>query len=223
MQILFGIILPLRIYKRKLGNVLASKEYSPSSWPQRVLVAVLAGVATALAIYMGLYQWKLIPNAWDPVFGDGTEKVLVSDISHEITRWVRLPDAVFGALAFLSDIVFAIAGCRERWIYRPWLVILFGLDVIPIGCVSLILVALQGMAVGHWCFFCIITATISTVLVFLAYSEVYCTFVYLHEIWKRTKNFSTVWNAFWGVPCEVSLEAKEAVLQRQRKSYVGKN
>jgi uncharacterized membrane protein len=194
------------------------QKYNPSSWGQRNCVAFLALIATALALYMGLYQWKLISHVWDPVFKDGTMKVLDSDVSHKITDWIRLPDAIFGALAYLSDIIFTWAGSTNRWKDRPWLVFIFGLDIIPIGCVSLILVALQGLAVGHWCFPCIVSAVISLILVFLAYGEVAASIRYVLEIWKRTKSITTAWYAFCGYPCEVSNEAAEAVLQRITKN-----
>ncbi len=200
----------------------SSASYNPSSWNQRVLVAILAFIATLLATYMGLYEWKLIPSVWDPVFGDGTQKVLDSHVSHGITNWVLLPDAIFGALAYFSDIVFALAGSVQRWKDRPWLVILFGIDVIPIGCVSLILVALQGLAVGHWCFPCMITASISTILVFLAYGEVDAGIRFLHEIWKRSKDWKMVWNALWGTDTPFSKEAADIIIQRKSR-YVAKN
>lgn len=194
---------------------------SPSSWGQRALVALLAAVAFFIALYMGLYQWRLIPDAWDPVFFT-TKNVLDSDLSHQITYWIGIPDAIFGALAYLSDVVYAMAGSKRRWHDRPWLVILFGLDVIPLGGASAILVVAQGTIVGSWCFLCLITAAISISLIFLVYSEVAASCEYLFEIWKRTKDREVLWDAFWGKPCRCSNEAVHAVIMRRRK-YVGKN
>ena len=193
---------------------------NPSAWPYRVVVALLALIATGIATYMGLYQWHIIDHVWDPLFGHGTEKVLISDVSHQITRWIRLPDAIFGALAYLGDIIFALAGSSRRWYDRPWLVILFGLDVIPVGCVAVILVVLQGVAVGYWCFLCLITALFSLSMVFFAYSEVLASLIYLKEIWKKTKDTKAVWKAFWGTPVKHSLNAAE---QTMEKMYVAKD
>ncbi len=195
-------------------------EYNPSSWPQRIRIAAIAMVAAFIALYLGLYQWKVIPTVWDPVFGDGTQKVLTSPLSHQLTSYIRLPDAVLGVFAYLSDAVFAMAGSERRWQDRPWLVIFFGIDVIPLGLVSILLVLSQGLIVKSWCFLCLVTASISLTLVFLAIDEVLMSCVYLFEIKKRS-DWKTVWWTFWGYLSEVALEAGEAALKRRGKNNVG--
>lgn len=191
--------------------------YNPSSWPQRIIIAAIAAFATCIAIYLSLYQWQAIPFVWDPVFGDGTKNVLTSPLSHQFTKWIRIPDASLGVFAYFSDIVFAMAGSKQRWIDRPWLVILFGICVIPVGCVSITLVVLQGLVVKSWCFLCLITATTSLVLIFLSYIEVIATLRYLHQLLKLT-DWGTTWWALWGYPCEQTMEAANRV-----KEHVGKN
>lgn len=205
---------------RTILNSLGCGSTNPSCWGPRIWVAVLASIATLIALYMGLYQWHLIPSVWDPVFGDGTKNVLLSDVSHEITRWVRLPDSVFGALAYLGDVVFALAGSSRRWVDRPWLVMIFALDIIPLGSVSLILVILQGTVVGYWCFLCLVSALISFILIFFVYSEVWASLKYLQEVWKETKDFKAVWRVFWGTPVSCSSRAVERVT---RSFYVAKD
>jgi uncharacterized membrane protein len=167
----------------------------------------MAAVACLIAIYMALYQWRLIGGVWDPVFGAQSQQVLDSEVSHQITRWIRIPDATLGALAYLGDILFGLAGCTRRWQYRPWLVVLFGLDVIPLGIVSAVLVVLQGVVVGAWCFPCLVTASISLVLVVLAYDEVWSSLRYLHRVWQLGRSRSMVWDTFWGRPSAVAYEA----------------
>lgn len=181
-------------------------KYNPSSWSQRIKVALLAFLAFIIAIYLGLYQWGLINTIWDPIFGEQTARVLTSDVSHELTAWIRVPDAILGAWAYLGDFIFALAGCTRRWQFRPWLVILFGLDVIPLGIVSAILIFLQGTVVGNWCFLCIITAIISLILVVLAYDEVYTSLIYLYRVWKKTGSLRLLWKTFCGTPSEVANE-----------------
>lgn len=196
-------------------------DYNPSSWNQRVRIGLIALVAAFIALYLGLYQWRVIGSVWDPVFGDGTKNVLDSDLSHQFTSWIRVPDAILGVFAYLSDAIFAIAGSERRWQDRPWLVILFGIDVIPLGIVSIILVILQGIAVKFWCFLCLMTAAISLILILMAYDEVITSCIYLYEIKKRG-HWKTVWWAFWGYPSVEALEAGEAALQK-RSNRVGKN
>lgn len=187
-------------------------DYNPSAWSQRIPICVIAALGFLIATYMGLYQWGLIAGVWDPVFGKGTENVLTSDLSHRMHRWFRVPDAVFGAIAYLGDAIFGLAGSTRRWQYRPWMVVIFGIDVIPLGIVSAILVVAQGAVVGSWCFLCLVTAVISLILVAMAYDEVYSCLVYLKRVWQRSRSAGTLWNTFWGRP---SIEAAEAAEVRE--------
>jgi hypothetical protein len=174
--------------------------YNPSAWRQRIPICLLAMVAFVMATYMGLYQWRLVSSAWDPVFGEQTARVLDSDVSEKLRRWFIIPDAIFGAIAYLGDAIFGLAGSTRRWQYRPWLVLLFGFDVIPLGIVSAVLVVLQGTVVGSWCLLCLITAAISLVLVYLAYDEVWSCLKYLHRVWRETQDRRILWATFWGRP-----------------------
>ena len=156
-------------------------------------------VAFFIASYMGLYQWRLIDSAWDPIFDDQTAKVLDSNVSERMRRWFLVPDAIFGAVAYLGDAIFGLAGSTRRWQYRPWMVIIFGIDVIPLGIVSVILVILQGTVVGSWCFLCLVTALISLILIYMAYDEVWSCLLYLHRVWKETHDKRVMWKTFWGI------------------------
>lgn len=182
-------------------------DYNPSAWRARVPIVVLALIGFGIAFYMGLYQWGVLPTVWDPVFGRQTANVLTSDLSHRMYSWFRVPDAAFGALAYLGDAIFGLAGSTRRWQYRPWMVILFGIDVIPLGIVSAVLVALQGLVVGSWCFLCLVTAVISLILVGMAYDEVWSCLLYLRRVWERTQSRRVVWNTFWGRPSRAADEA----------------
>ena len=98
-------------------NLMASPkpyDYNPSAWNQRIPIALIALAGFVISVYMGLFQWKLIGSAWDPLFGNQTELVLTSDVSHRISRWVRVPDAILGATAYLGDVLFALAGSTRR-------------------------------------------------------------------------------------------------------------
>lgn len=187
-------------------------DYNPSSWSQRIPLCVLAGVAFVISAYMALYQWRLIDSAWDPFFGEQTQRVLDSDVSHRMMGWFGMPDAALGAIAYLGDVVFGLAGSTRRWQYRPWLVVLFGIDVIPLGGVSALLVFIQFTVLGEWCFLCLVTAVISLILVYWAYDEVWSSLLYLRRVWQRTRSWSTLWRVFWGrydaAGAAVALEAR---------------
>lgn len=183
--------------------------YNPSSWEQRIPICVLAMVAFFIATYMGLYQWRFVASAWDPLFGSQTESVLDSDVSERMRRWLLVPDAILGAIAYLGDAIFGLAGSTRRWQYRPWLVIIFGIDVIPLGIVSAVLVVLQGTVVGAWCFLCLVTAVISLVLVYMAFDEVWSCLLYLHEVWRESRELKLLWLTFCGFRTEVGDKVAE--------------
>jgi uncharacterized membrane protein len=183
---------------------------NPSSWSQRWPIAALAGLGTVIATYMALFQWGLVDTVWDPVFGKGTERVLASEESHRMYGLLKVPDAAFGAWGYLSEAVLTLVGSTRRWQFRPWLVMIFGLDVIPLGIVSAVLVVVQGVSIGSWCFLCLVTAVISLVLVGLAYDEVWASISYLRRVWRRTHDRQLLWDAFCGRPSEEALAAAEA-------------
>jgi uncharacterized membrane protein len=170
-----------------------------SSWAQRLPIVGLALLACGISIYLALYQWGLIDSVWDPFFGDGSEKVLDSKTSEDMRKLIGIPDAALGAIGYFSEVVFGLAGCTRRWQFRPWLVLLFGLDVIPLGIVSVILVIAQGVIVKSWCTLCLATAVISLVLVFLAYDEVWASIKFLRRTWTHTRDPKIFWRTFWGI------------------------
>lgn len=170
--------------------------WNPSGWNQRVPIAILGFIAAAISSYLALFQWGIISTVWDPFFGDQTIRVIDSSTSHTMYRWIGIPDAALGALAYFGDAIFGIAGSTRRWQFRPWLVILFGIDVIPLGIVSAILVLTQGFVIGSWCTLCLVTAIISLVLVVMAYDEVWASLLYLRFIYKNHR--SMFWDVLWG-------------------------
>ncbi|MBW3600851.1 MAG: vitamin K epoxide reductase [Planctomycetes bacterium] len=196
--------------------------YNPSAWRQRIPICVLAMVAAGMAGHMALYQWKIIPYAWDPIFGEQTEKVLTSSVARRMDHWFGIPDAALGALAYFGDAIFGLAGSTRRWQYRPWMVIVFGIDVIPLGIVSAILVFCQAFIVGQWCFLCLVTAVISLILVYMAYDEVWASCVFLWKVWHRSHSTRVFWRTFWGKPTEEGHRIAEEMVAAAREKTQAK-
>ena len=188
-------------------------DYNPAAWSQRIPICLLAAVAFLISTYLALYQWRLVDRVWDPVFGDQTQRVLDSDVAKRMDRWIGIPDASLGALAYLGDAIFGLAGSTRRWQFRPWMVVLFGIDVIPLGIVSAILVVLQGAVVGSWCFLCLVTAVISLILVYMAFDEVYVSLKYLWRVRQLSNSWGEVWKAFLGYPTRIAMEAGDQMVQ----------
>lgn len=183
---------------------------NPSAMSQRIPIAILALFAAAISVYLAAFQWGWVDSVWDPLFGDGSETVLSSAESERMYRWIGIPDAALGAWAYLTEVILALAGSERRWQFRPWLVLLFGLDVIPLGLVSVVLVVVQGVSVGAWCFLCLVTAAASLAMIPLAADEVWGAMRYLWVVWKRSRDLGTVWEAFLGRPSEEAVAAAEA-------------
>lgn len=180
--------------------------WNPSAWKQRVPIAILGFIAAAISTYLALFQWGLLSSVWDPFFGSQTIEVIDSSTSHFMYSWIGIPDAALGALAYLGDAIFGIAGSTRRWQYRPWLVILFGIDVIPLGIVSAVLVFIQGFIIGSWCTLCLVTAIISLILVVMAYDEVWASLRYLMFVYRKHR--SLFWDVVWGKRPSPDLESE---------------
>ncbi len=189
--------------------------YNPSAWRQRVPICLLAFVAAIISAHLALYQWGLIDSVFDPVFGEGTKNVIKSDTAETMYGIFGIHDAALGVLAYLGDAILGFAGSTRRWQYRPWLVILFGLDVIPLGIISVLLVLTQTFVIGQWCFLCLITAAISLLLVYWAWDEVRVSLAYLRIVWNEHHDSRLLWDAFWGNRNEKLDAAGEQLLSRE--------
>jgi uncharacterized membrane protein len=173
--------------------------YDPSSWSERLPLVAVACLGLAAAGYLSLYQFGVIRHAWDPFFtspdpryANGTERILNSWVS----RTLPVPDAFLGALGYLADAASGLVGGRGRWRTMPWIVLLFGLFVGPLGAVSVLLVIAQPVLFGAWCMFCLVSAAVSVAMIGPAMDEVLASLQYLRRTRDRGES---VWRAFWGL------------------------
>lgn len=164
--------------------------YNPSTWLQRGPIIALSLVAFLLARYLAAFQLGHIDAAWDPFFGDGTAAVLRSDVS---AAW-PVSDAGLGAVAYLLEALMGFMGGQTRWRTMPWMVLFFGILVIPLGATSIILVMLQPVAVGAWCTLCLATALLMLVMIPLALDEVAAMLQFMIQARREGQN---LWRAFW--------------------------
>jgi uncharacterized membrane protein len=174
-------------------NIPPQWDYNPSSWPQRLPLVIVAVIGFLIALYLGLYQLEFFSTVWEPFFANGSELVLNSSIS----KALPVPDAILGAFGYILDVVTGVIGKTDRWKTKPWIVILFGIAVGPLGLISVLLVILQPVVVGAWCTLCIVTAVISVVMISPAMDELLASLQYLQRV-KRSGQ--SVWKAFWGKP-----------------------
>lgn len=190
----FAFLIPGMPRKASLkpdGNdVPAGWSFNPSSWEQRGPLIALAILGFFCARYLASYQLGYIDTVWDPFFEGGTKNILTSDVSHAFP----VSDAGLGAFSYMIDALAGFAGSRARWRTMPWMVILFGILIIPPGITSITLVILQPVAVGSWCSICLFTALVMLIMVPFAFDEIVATIQYLYSVKTSGKDF---WRVFW--------------------------
>ncbi|MDQ3347925.1 MAG: vitamin K epoxide reductase [Acidobacteriota bacterium] len=142
---------------------------------------------------MASYQYGIVQTVWEPFFGGGSERVLTSRLSFALP----VSDATLGALGYLADAVTGLIGSPARWRTRPWLVVLFGLLVGPLGAISVALVVAQPVMYGAWCTLCLASAVISVAMIGPAMDEALASLQHLRRV-ARSPHLS-VWRAFWGL------------------------
>lgn len=149
--------------------------YNPSSWGQRIPIAVFAIVGWLVSRYLAAYQLGHIDAVWDPFFGDGTLRVITSDVS----KAFPVSDAGLGSLAYVTEALLTCQGGERRWRTSPWMVIIFGILVVPLSLVSIILIILQPLVVGAWCTLCLFTAFCMLLPIALSIDEVVAVLQYM--------------------------------------------
>jgi uncharacterized membrane protein len=122
--------------------------------------------------------------------------ILTSRISHLLP----IPDAALGALGYLLDAVTGVIGRRARWRTLPWIVVVFGVAVGPLGVISVLLVILQPVLFNAWCTLCLASAVISVVMIGPAMDELLASLQYLKRVHLQG---GSVWRAFWGLRAPV--------------------
>lgn len=167
--------------------------YSPSSYVQRVPIVALAFIGLFVSRYLGAFQLGHIDSLWDPFFAghgggrNGTEAVVTSSVS----KAFPIADAGLGAVTYILDILTGIIGDQRRWRTMPWLVLLFGLLIVPLGAVSVGFIIIQPTIIGALCTLCLVQAAITVLLIPYSIDEVFATAQYLwqskrvgHPFWR---------------------------------------
>ncbi|MCU1245947.1 MAG: vitamin epoxide reductase, partial [Acidobacteria bacterium] len=151
-------------YTAAMGN--------PSAWPRRLLIAALALIGAGICAYFTLYERHPIATVWDPFFGSGGRAALHTRYTYAVQRYLHVPGAALGALAYLLEAILALIGSTRRWETRPWLVLAFGLMAIPLALTGMFLLMVQAAMIHVWCTLCLVSLAISVAIVFLIDKEV---------------------------------------------------
>lgn len=159
--------------------------FSPSSWLQRLPVIALAFVGFYVSRYLAAYQLGHIDTVWEPFFGgdipgdgkNGTEEIITSSVSE---AW-PVPDAGLGALTYMLEILTGMIGSARRWRTMPWLVLLFGIMIIPLGIVSITFIVTQPILLGTWCTLCLLAAAAMLLQIPYSFDEIMATIGFLQR------------------------------------------
>lgn len=187
--IAFGLIIPMGM-EMKGAAVPPGWSYNPSAWSQRAPIIALAFVSFLASRYMASYQLGYIDSVWDPFFGDGTARVLESDVSR---AW-PVSDAGLGAMTYMIEVLMGLMGDKRRWRTMPWMVAGFGFVVVPLGIVSIALVIMQPLAVGAWCSLCLFSAAAMLLMIPLSLDEVVAM---MQLIVRKKREGLSAWRVFW--------------------------
>lgn len=180
-----GIDLPARQNTRAVPP---GWDYSPSDWSQRLPIILLAVVGLLISRHLGAYQLGHIPSAWDPFFGDGTERIITSSVSE---AW-PVPDAGLGGFVYLLEILAGAIGSRYRWHQMPWLTLLFGFLIVPLGAVSIYFIIIQPIIIGTWCTLCLIAAAAMLFQIPYSIDEIVATGQHLRQRHQRGQSWLRV-------------------------------
>lgn len=170
-------------------------DYNPSAWSQRIPIVLLALVGVVVAGWLALYQQEYVDTVWEPFFGDGTRTIVRESGFSEFFEQFPIGDAALGALSYLLDAVTGAIGGTERWRTMPWIVVIFGIAVGPLGVVSIMLVVMQPVLYDAFCTLCLASAVISLAMIGPAADEVLASMQYLRDVHDEG---GSVWSAFWG-------------------------
>lgn len=164
--------------------------YNPSTWHQRAPMIGLGFIGWLISRYLAAYQLGYIDTVWEPFFGEGTRRVLTSEMS----RMWPISDAGLGATAYTFEMLMAWMGGRTRWRSMPWMVAFFFILVVPLGLTHILLVISQPVVVGAWCTLCLAAAAVMLLMIPFTIDEVIAMAQFLRE---RVRAGKSLWRTFW--------------------------
>lgn len=169
--------------------------YNPSAWTQRIPIIALALIGLYVSRYLAAYQLGHIEDVWDPFFAgsprdpqNGTEEIITSSVSK---AW-PVSDAAVGGYTYLLEIVTGIVGSQRRWRTMPWLVVLFGLMIAPLGVTSIFFIIIQPVVIGTWSTIALIGAAAVLLQIPYALDELLASLQFVRRRVKAGRNWLRV-------------------------------
>ncbi|MEQ5789242.1 NAD-dependent epimerase/dehydratase family protein [Erythrobacter sp. NFXS35] len=186
---------PALLARRRAPEVPPGWSFNPSSWTQRLPIIALAIVGLLFSRFLAAYQMGHVEGVWEPFFAgspndpqNGTEEIITSSVSE---AW-PVPDAALGAYTYLLEILTGIVGSRARWRTMPWLVLLFGLMIVPLGIVSITFIIIQPIVIGTWSTLALIGAAAMLIQIPYSVDELAASLSFLRRRVKAGRSFLRV-------------------------------
>lgn len=110
-------------------------------------------------------------------------------MTSSVSRAFPIPDAGLGAIVYALDILAGAGGDRRWWRTTPWLVLLFGLLILPMGAVSAGFIIIQPTVIGALCTLCLIQAAVTVLLIPYAIDEIAATAQFLRRSHQAGRPF----------------------------------
>jgi nucleoside-diphosphate-sugar epimerase/uncharacterized membrane protein len=164
--------------------------YTPSGMINRIPIVALAVAGLLISRYMAAFQLGHIDSVWDPFFGDGTARIITSEVSE---AW-PVADAGLGAAVYALEIVTGIIGDKRRWRTMPWVVLFFGILIVPLGVVSIFFIIIQPIVIGTWCTLCLVAALAMLLQIPYSFDEILATLQFLKD---RRRQGKSMWHVLW--------------------------
>ncbi|MEN3951853.1 vitamin K epoxide reductase family protein [Iodidimonas sp. SYSU 1G8] len=170
-------------------------DFNPSSWTQRLPIILFALVGLLVSRYLAAYQLGQIDGVWEPFFAgspddpqNGTEEIITSSVSE---AW-PVPDAAIGGYTYALEILTGIVGTQKRWRTMPWLVLLFGLMIVPLGVVSIFFIIIQPIVIGTWATLTLLAAAAMLIQIPYALDEILATVQFMRRRVRAGKSWLRV-------------------------------
>ena len=169
--------------------------YCPSTYLQRVPIIALGLIGLVLSRILTAYQLGHIDAVWEPFFNvpgplNGTEHIITSDMSK---AW-PVADGGVGTITYMIEILMGAMGGRARWRTMPWMVLLFGIVVVPLGVVSIYFIIAQPIVIGTYCTLCIAAGVAMLVMIPYSLDELVAMGQFMVLNTRRGRPF---WRAFF--------------------------
>lgn len=145
--------------------------YNPSSLIQRLPSIVLSLANLIIACFMAIYQLGYLDRQEQPTALSGL--------------WI---------LTLAITFFLALWGGTARWRTSPWLVLLFGILILPIGIASALLILCQPILIDAWCLWCLVIAFFQLFIAMFSVDEIIAALDLLARGQKLGKDS---WNILW--------------------------